>query len=329
MSEAPHNPFLDARDAALDGVVGRWSQSNEQWWDWYMSLAVGADAPPDALAPAPPLPELPEPSLHALAAELEAPLEVDAEAKARFRAEGFILLKDVVSPAALMRLRRAFTELFADAALPAMGFPSLEMMWTHDAVCRAFVLSRRLASLAGQLLGVEAVRIYHDNALSKSPGCGRTPWHYDAHHYPIASENVVTAWLPLQATPAALGPLVLARGIEVVEKVRALEFDKFGSGYDRAVIDLLEREGVSLEVLEYDLGDVSFHHTLALHSAAPNQTQRDRMALATTYFEDGARLVDAPTIISGDYEKFMPGVQPGEVIDTPLNPVVWRAGGAA
>jgi hypothetical protein len=46
--------------------------------------------------------------------------------------------------------------------------------------------------------------------------------------------------------------------------------------------------------------------------------------MATTYFADGARLVDHPTMVSGDYEKFLPGAQPGAVIDTPLNPVVSR-----
>jgi hypothetical protein len=46
--------------------------------------------------------------------------------------------------------------------------------------------------------------------------------------------------------------------------------------------------------------------------------------MATTYFADGARLVDRPTMVSGDFEKFLPGARPGEVIQTPLNPIVSR-----
>ena len=46
--------------------------------------------------------------------------------------------------------------------------------------------------------------------------------------------------------------------------------------------------------------------------------------MATTYFEDGARVVDAPTMVSGDWAQFIPGARPGERIDTPLNPVVSR-----
>ena len=323
MGAEPRNRFLSDADAQRDGVVGRWSASNEQWWDWYMSLAVN-ETPVARLQPGPEIPPDVDPPLALVGAELDRELEVPDEAKARFREDGYVHLREVVSPAALIRLRRTFRELFADAKLPAMGFPSLELMWTRDPWCRAFVLSRKLASIAGQLLGVDAVRLYHDNALIKSPGCGRTPWHYDAHHYPIASENVVTVWLPLQATPLPMGPLAFARGIEAYRLVEDLDFDKFGTGYDAAVIGALERARVDIAPVEYDLGDATFHHTRSLHSAGPNRTDVDRMALATTYFEDGARLVDEVTMISGDYEKFMPGVGPGGVIASDLNPVIWR-----
>jgi hypothetical protein len=47
------------------------------------------------------------------------------------------------------------------------------------------------------------------------------------------------------------------------------------------------------------------------------------MALATTYFEDGARLVSNPTMISGDFHKFMPGIKPGDLINSHYNPVCY------
>ncbi len=320
------NRFLSETNARQRGVEGQWSQGNEQWWDWYMSLAVN-EAPVRALRPAPRLPPDVELPLALAEAELEQEFTVSETAKEAFRLDGYVAIHSAVSVPALMGLRQAFRALFDGASLPAMGFPSLEMMWTYDAWCRAFVLSRRLASIAGQLLDVQAVRLYHDNALIKSPGCGRTPWHYDAHHYPIASSQVVTAWLPLQPTPLAMGPLSFARGMDVYERVRDLDFDKFGTAYDATVMRILSEAGVPVETVEYDLGTVTFHHAHSLHSAAPNQTDGDRMALATTYFEDGARLVDRPTLISGDFQKFMPGIGPGDIIASELNPVVWSCGG--
>lgn len=81
---------------------------------------------------------------------------------------------------------------------------------------RLVAFSPRLAGLAAELLGEPAIRIYHDNALSKESGCGRTPWHHDAEHFPLATLQAVTAWIPVTAIPAYMGPLALARGAHVV-----------------------------------------------------------------------------------------------------------------
>ncbi len=317
--------FLDAANAHGEGIDQKWAASNEQWWDWYLSLAAndGRSAGPPLAAPR--LPELPAPSLPTLQAELDAPYALLPQAVEAFRREGYVKLGEVCSPGSLLLLRRSLDALFARAlaGVPAMRFPSLEMMWTIDPVARAFVLSRRLARLAAELLGVDAVRLYHDNALSKLPGCGRTPWHYDAHHYPIASESVVTVWVPLQPTPRSMGPLAFAKGIETWRRVADLPFSKFDDSYDRGIAEALRDAGVALDDGPFELGEVSFHHTRSLHTAGPNRTGLARMALATTYLADGARLVDSPTLISGDFEKFMPGVAPGAPIASRLNPILY------
>jgi hypothetical protein len=317
--------FLDQSNATSDGIDEKWAASNEQWWDWYLSLATndGRDLGPEVEVQ--PLPELSQPSLEEVAAELDVAYQLTPESIEFFRREGFIKLKQICSPASLLLLRRSLEGLFARAIgnAPAMRFPSLEMMWRIDPIARAFVLSRRLAGIAAQLLGVDSVRLYHDNALSKLPGCGRTPWHYDAHHYPIASENVVTIWMPLQPTPQEMGPLAFARGMDNWRRVADLPFSKFDDSYDRGIATALRDGGVAVEDGAFELGEVSFHHTRSIHNAGPNRTSLARMALATTYFETGARMVDSPTLISGDFEKFMPGVQPGEPIASELNPVVY------
>lgn len=53
-------------------------------------------------------------------------------------------------------------------------FIALGQLWLHDEVMRLVAFSPRLAGPAAELLGEPAIRIYHDNALSKEPGCGRT-----------------------------------------------------------------------------------------------------------------------------------------------------------
>ena len=52
---------------------------------------------------------------------------------------------------------------------------------------------------------------------------------------------------------------------------------------------------------------------------------KSRIELANTYYADGARVVDAPTMVSGDWRKFLPGVEPGGLAASPLNPICWPA----
>lgn len=69
------------------------------------------------------------------------------------------------------------------------------------------LLVKKLASIASQLLEVDGVRMYHDQALFKEPSGGHTPWHADQYYWPLSSDRTVTVWIPLQATPLELGPL--------------------------------------------------------------------------------------------------------------------------
>ncbi|MEM1028733.1 MAG: phytanoyl-CoA dioxygenase family protein [Myxococcota bacterium] len=319
------NRLLAAENADGDDISRKWAADNQQWWDWYMSLAVNAEPAPQRLLPTPPWPDLARPSPSAHQEALDAPYDLAAEEIVRFQRDGYVKIEGLLDPAGLLSLRDDLSVMLTERVAGAadLGFPSLEMVWEHHEPTRAYVFSRRLARVAAELLGVDGVRLYHDNVLSKNPGCGRTPWHYDAHHYPIDHADVVTAWFPLQPLPVEMGPLVFALGMDVYKDIERLPFDKHGDNYDRTIMDYLREHEVPCDGAAYALGEVSFHHAFSMHSAGPNHYDTERMAIAITYFVDGARLLQAPTMISGDYEKFMPGVKPGDIIDSPLNPVLY------
>ena len=46
-------------------------------------------------------------------------------------------------------------------------------------------------------------------------------------------------------------------------------------------------------------------------------------SVANTFFEDGARVINEPTMVSGDWQKFIPNVGPGEIAASELNPICW------
>lgn len=305
------------------GIEQDWAGDDQDWWDWYVTLAANEDDPTD-LVDGPGLPVVVPASDEQLAAELAAPYALDDATVEAFREEAFVKLPGVLSPAVVRRLADRLETLLRDEHGDDVAgrFTALEQMWLHDDLMRAVALSPRLGGLAAALLGEDGVRIYHDNALSKEPGCGRTPWHHDAEHFPLDTTQAVTAWMPMSAIPGRMGPLSFARGREVRAVVADLAFDKVGTSYDAAVAERFAQQEVSVEAGPFAVGEVSFHSALCFHTAGPNRTTQPRRALATTYYADGARVVGSPTLVSGTWREFLPGVEPGGVAASPLNPVV-------
>ncbi|MGH3785714.1 MAG: phytanoyl-CoA dioxygenase family protein [Pseudonocardiaceae bacterium] len=317
------NPHLSAATAAggASDIDLAWDRGNDQWWDWYMSLADGP-APSGPLVTLPAYDPGPLPTDEMVAAELAEPYPLTPAQADRFTDDSFVKLPAVLTPGTVARLRARLREMLDAEVDPAVGFQSLEMMWLTDPLLRSAVLSPRIGGIAAALLRAERVRLYHDNVLSKEPGAGRTPWHYDAHHFPLDSPDVLTAWIPLQPTPREMGPLAFARGAATWRLVADVEFDKHGTSYDRRVSEIFRDRYVVVEDGPFAAGDVSFHSAHCFHTAGPNRTTTARVVLATTYFRDGVRVVPAPTMVSGDWRKFIPGAQPGEVVASDHNPVI-------
>ncbi|WP_254606475.1 phytanoyl-CoA dioxygenase family protein [Sphingomonas bacterium] len=314
----------------MTDVRGDWSGDNQDWWDWYVSLAEN-DRSAAPLVDLGPLPDVAWPDDAELALELAEPFELGADAVDAFRVNGFVKLPGVLSPGATLRLRAELKRLLeATCSVSLDGgvkdcFLSLEMVWLDNPLVRRFVFSPRIAKICADLLGVDRVRLYHDNVLSKEPGCGRTPWHHDDHHFPLDTHDVVTTWIAAQAIPIAMGPLAFAGPIDTHRLVAGVPFNKTDTSYDRHVGQLFRQHEVAVDESPFALGEASFHHNLNFHTAGPNRTTRSRIVLANTFFADGARIVADPTIVSGDWRKFMPGCEPGGLAESDLNPVCWPA----
>ena len=319
------NPTANTHLSASTGagpssdVAAAWDSDNESWWDWYMSLAENESAGELVELPVPdpgPLPDEAE-----VLAELAEPYDLPDAAVAAFAADAFVKLPGVITPGTAEVLRRRLAALLADSTAGS-GLRSREMMWLEDPLVRAAVLSPRIGGISAALLGVDALRLYHDSALCKESGAGRTPWHEDAHHFPLASHDVISTWMPLQPVPRPMGPLAFARGMTTRRIVADLPFDKHGTSFDRLVSEAFRNAGVGVVEEPFALGDVSFHSTLCFHTAGANRSTRPRMVLGATYFGDGARILDAPTMVSGDWRLFVPDTAPGEPAASRNNPLL-------
>lgn len=200
------------------------------------------------------------------------------------------------------------------------AFTQVMNLWTVNEVVKEFVFSRRLASLAAQLLEVDSVRLYHDQALYKEKSGGYTPWHADQFYWPLASDRAVTAWIPLQSTPIEMGPLVFCAKSQRYTGGRSLPI----SDESEAQLDALLHEQ-NFEIVEepFALGDVSFHLGWTYHRAGPNTTDSARKVMTMIYMDADMRLKHPENDFQhADWQTWCPGAVPGEPIRTALNPVL-------
>lgn len=200
------------------------------------------------------------------------------------------------------------------------AFLQIFNLWREHEEIKKLVLSKRLAQIAADLMGVKQVRIYHDQALFKEPGGGFTPWHADQYYWPIDTDKTVTAWIPLQATPLEMGPLEFAAKSHQIVFGRDL---KIGDESEAKIQENLRINNFEHIVEAFEPGEVSFHSGWVFHRAGANKTDQMRKVMTIIYMDAEARLKQPENKNQEhDWHTWCPGARIGEVIDTPLNPVV-------
>ncbi|MBV8972467.1 MAG: phytanoyl-CoA dioxygenase family protein [Sphingomonadaceae bacterium] len=264
-------------------------------------------------------------------AALAEPFALAAADIAAFRRNGFVQIAGALPPdllaamvpdvVAAVAARVAAVPPLAERDTYGRAFLQTFNIWRTDAVARALVTSRRLAGIAAALLGVASVRLYHDQALDKEPGGGPTPWHADQFYWPLDNDRTVTAWIPLQPVDAAMGPLAFAPGSQRLATGRDLAI---GDASEAVIGAALADGGFGLHERPFALGDVSFHGGWTFHRAGPNATDRPRRVMTVIYMDAATRLrAPANANEAFDAATWCPGVAPGEVIATPINPVLF------
>ncbi|MAI29335.1 MAG: snoK [Rickettsiales bacterium] len=319
--------MLVGENAKQSDIYQPWELDNQAWWDWYITLAENK---PEEFSYQEEINNLntgKQLSLKNLKAELSKPFNLKKADYDFFLKNGFIKIKNILSNDSIFTLHRELSKIimseFSEKRIKEANFLSMDLIWLNNKIVKEFVLSKRIAKIAAQLLNVPTIRLYHDNILSKQPGCGRTPWHYDIHHFPLDTKDVVTVWIPAQPISMQMGPLSFAKPLDAYKHVEKIKFNKFNKNYDKKVSDLFKEKKIEIESSAFEVGEISFHHNLCFHNAPPNNTTRSRIVLANTFFKDGTKVVKNPTMVSGDWKKFIPNTDPGGLINSPLNPICW------
>jgi len=207
--------------------------------------------------------------------------------------------------------------------------------WQLDAISRQFVLSRRLGRVASDLLGGASVRLFRDQSYFKGPGGANTPWHQDAYFMPLATDAIVTFWVPLTDITPDMAPMSYVTGSHTRGYLGT-------SSGDNASMDQFEArmraEGFGVANYQtFAAGDIAVHAGMTLHSSRTNTSDRIREAMVIVYFADGATLApEAPLTWSTPPEEAfaalirrqnratsLPGLQPGQRAAGSMTPLVY------
>lgn len=246
-----------------------------------------------------------------------------------FRREGHVVVPTLVEPERVRMLRqavaptaRAAREASARARSTATydrAFLQMTNLWTRSPTVAAVTLDRRCAAVAAALLGVPAVRLYHDQALYKQGGGGYTPWHQDQRYWPLGDARTVTMWLSLVDATPEMGTMRFASGSHLLGDLGPLPISDRSEAELGELIERFELPITGSKAMP--AGHASFHAGWVVHGAPGNLTEVAREAFTVIYVEDGAR-VSAPDSDERrrDQRTWLPGLAVGDLVDSPLNP---------
>jgi ectoine hydroxylase-related dioxygenase (phytanoyl-CoA dioxygenase family) len=266
--------------------------------------------------------------------EIDSEYTICAEQIARFQKDGYIKLKDVLSADVLEYYGKEITRMVLllntqDTPLEqrstyGKAFLQIMNLWRKNDLVKEFVLGKRLARIATELLQTRGVRLYHDQALYKEAGGGYTPWHVDQYYWPLETEKTVTAWIPLHAVPLENGPLMFSVGSQRIKIGRELEISDTS---EKKIDEQLKLSNLPIDETPFDLGEVSFHLGYTFHRAGPNKLPKAREVMTIIYMDQDMKLIQPKNKAQhDDWNSWCPGAKVGEIIDTPLNPVIYSRG---
>lgn len=248
-----------------------------------------------------------------------------------YQRDGHIYLPQLASTEEIGYYRNAINEAVAkmntekrpmkDRDTYGKAFLQIFNLWRQNEVLKRFVMSQRFGRVAAKLMGVDRVRIYHDQALYKEAGGGHTPWHQDQFYWPLDTTKTITLWMPLVNLNTDMGIMKFASGSHkkgyILSREISDESEDFFSNY-------VKENGMRISGADsMKAGDATFHAGWTLHHAPGNATNTMREVMTVIYFADQTKIATPENNYQQkDLEVWLGGKKPGEVADSELNPLV-------
>ena len=261
---------------------------------------------------------------------------VTAEIAEGFRRDGAVCIRGAIPPDMVALAERGIDDDLASPS-PRAKIASRDgdgrffedfCTWAEITAFERFIRESPAAAIAGELMGAQRVRLFHDHVLVKEPGTRQpTPWHQDQPYYNIEGTMTCSMWMPVDPVPRSatlefvagshLGPWLMPRTFMDNE---ARWFPE-GSLADLPDIEG-HREDFPILGWELEPGDAVFFHMLTLHAAGGSETRRRAFSLRFL----GDDVVHAPRTwqTSPEFPGLTEELPAGAPMEHALFPVVWE-----
>jgi len=225
------------------------------------------------------------------------PAPVTEEQVMSFQEKGYAQFDEVLTPEEFSDFRGALADATGRAELGYFYREGGEYtqhvnLWASHAGVRRHVFNPKLAEIARQLSRSERVRLWHDQLIVKMPGNDPSRWHQDLPLWPMIDAGPLTCWLALVDVTVEMGCMSflpgshrwgrLAAGTLPSELLASLEGVRLLVPQDR-------RDSLQPVTIELKAGSCTFHDSLALHYAGPNQTDKPRQGFIINYMPNDVR----------------------------------------
>ena len=151
--------------------------------------------------------------------------------------------------------------------------------------------SSQLVELAGALLNDEPVA-QGAQVFGKSPRIGKeTPAHQDGYYFMLEPNEALTMWVPLDATDRDNGCIRYLPGTHRGEMRPHGKSETFG--FSQGITDYGKADFDAEVAIEAVPGDLIAHHSMTVHRADPNRSDRRRWAMGFIFFAKRAKRDEA------------------------------------
>lgn len=152
-----------------------------------------------------------------------------------------------------------------------------------------------IGAIAAKLARTDLIRYFADSLINKKPSKptkkGVIGWHSDKAYWPTCtSDNMLTAWIPLQDVTIDMGSLMhIDESNHWKDEEELRQFFSFNNQDLSIFEDYLKnnKPDHNRSTMLLKKGQVSFHNCNTIHSSSTNISEVNRMALAI-HMQDGS-----------------------------------------